>query len=57
MQGGVDMVPRAEPKKKAEDEPAPTKKVEEKSKSDDDESIFSRANALKDQVVGDVVNS
>ncbi len=56
LQGNADLVPKAEPKKKAEDEPAPSKKVKEKSKSDD-ESIFSQVNALKDQVVGDVVKS
>lgn len=56
VQGNAGLVPKAEPKKVEADEPSKKKKVKEKSK-DDDESIFSRATALKDQVVGDVVKS
>lgn len=56
VQGNAGLVPKAEPKKVEADEPSKKKKVKEKSK-DDDESIFSRASALKDQVVGDVVKS
>ncbi len=58
LQSGADLVPKAEPKKKAEDEPARGARVKDKPRpSDDDESIFSRAKSLKDEVVGDVVKS
>lgn len=57
LQGNADLVPKAEPKKKPAEEPAKGAKVKEKKRSDDDDSIFSRASALKDEVVGDVVKS
>jgi len=56
LQSGADLVPKAEPKKKPAEEPSKGAKVKDK-KRDDDESIFSRASALKDEVVGDVVKS
>lgn len=57
LQGNADLVPKAEPKKKPAEEQAKGAKVKEKKRSDDDDSIFSRATALKDEVVGDVVKS
>lgn len=57
LQGNADLVPKAEPKKAPAEQDAPRKKVKEKTRGEDDESIFSQVNALKDQVVGDVVKS
>lgn len=57
LQGNADLVPKAQPKKAPVEDDAPRKKVKEKTRGEDDESIFSQVNALKDQVVGDVVKS
>jgi hypothetical protein len=59
LQGNAEFVPKAEPKPKAskDDEPARGAKVKDKPRAEDDESIFSRAKNLKEQVVGDVVKS
>jgi hypothetical protein len=57
LQGNADLVPKAEPKKAPTEQDAPRKKLKEKTRGEDDESIFSQVNALKDQVVGDVVKS
>jgi hypothetical protein len=57
LQENADLVPKAEPKKKPEQAPTKGAKVKEKVLGQEEESIFSRASALKDQVVGDVVKS
>jgi hypothetical protein len=58
LQSGADLVPKAEPKRKPDEEPSRGARVKDKPRpSDDDESIFSRAKSLKDEVVGDVVKS
>lgn len=54
LQRDAKLVPKAEPKPSATAE----RKVGTKERSsDDDESIFSRAKSLKDEVVGDVVKA
>jgi hypothetical protein len=56
LQSNAELVPKAQPKKASNDQDASRTKPKEKSR-DDDDSLFSKVNALKDQVVGDVVKS
>lgn len=56
LQSNAEFVPKAQPKKASTDQDASRTKPKEKSR-DDDDSLFSKVNALKDQVVGDVVKS
>lgn len=57
LQSNAEFVPKAEAKKKPEPESGRGAKVKDKDRADEDESIFSRAKVLKEQVVGDVVKS